>query len=44
MYMMYYMSMLRCGQLVCILIKTNHPYLRVGRHRDVYPLDAQLHQ
>jgi hypothetical protein len=32
MYVMYYASMLRCWQLVWILVKTNHPYLRVGRH------------
>jgi hypothetical protein len=32
MYAMYYASMLRCWQLVKILVRTNHPYLRVGRH------------
>jgi hypothetical protein len=35
MYVMYYASMLRCWQLVRILVRTNHPYLRVGRH--TYP-------
>jgi hypothetical protein len=30
MYVMYYTSMLRCWQLVRILVKTNHPCLRVG--------------
>jgi hypothetical protein len=29
---MYYVSMLRCWQLISILVKTNHLYLRVGRH------------
>jgi hypothetical protein len=32
MYMMYYVSMLRCWQLVRILVKTNHHFLRVGCH------------
>jgi hypothetical protein len=32
MYVMYYTSMLRCWQLVRILVMTNHPYLRVGCH------------
>jgi hypothetical protein len=32
MYVMYYASMLRCWQLVRILVRTNHPCLRVGRH------------
>jgi hypothetical protein len=32
MYVMYYASMLQCWQLVMILVKTNHPCLRVGRH------------
>jgi hypothetical protein len=32
MYAMYYVSMLRCWQLVRILVRTNHPWLRVGRH------------
>jgi hypothetical protein len=29
---MYYTSMLRCCQLLRILVRTNHPCLRVGRH------------
>jgi hypothetical protein len=33
MYEMYYVSMLRYWQLVRILVRTNHPCLRVGRHR-----------
>jgi hypothetical protein len=33
MYVMYYVSMFRCWQLIRILVKTNHPCLRVGRHR-----------
>jgi hypothetical protein len=28
----YYTSMFRCWQLVRNLIKTNHPYLRLGHH------------
>jgi hypothetical protein len=32
MYVMYYAPMLWCWQLVRILVKTNHPYLRIGRH------------
>jgi hypothetical protein len=32
MYVMYYASMIQCWQLVMIIIRTNHPYLRVGRH------------
>jgi hypothetical protein len=32
MYAMYYVSMLQCWQLVRILVRTNHPYLRVERH------------
>jgi hypothetical protein len=31
MYAMYYASMVRCWQLVRILVWTNHPHLRVGR-------------
>jgi hypothetical protein len=34
MYAMYYASMLRCWQLVRILVRTNHHCLRVGRHMD----------
>jgi hypothetical protein len=33
MYVMYYASMLQCWQLIMILIRTNHPCLRVGCHR-----------
>jgi hypothetical protein len=32
MYVMYYASMLWCWQLVRVLVRTNHPCLRVGRH------------
>jgi hypothetical protein len=32
MYAMYYASMLQCYQLVRILVRTNHPCLRVGCH------------
>jgi hypothetical protein len=32
MYVMYYASMIRCWQLIRILVRTNHPGLRVGRH------------
>jgi hypothetical protein len=32
MYAMHYASMLRCWQLVKILVRTNHPCLRVGCH------------
>jgi hypothetical protein len=35
MYAMYYASMLRCWQLIRILIMINYPCLRVGHHRDV---------
>jgi hypothetical protein len=28
----YYASMLRCWHLVWILVRTDHPYLGVGRH------------
>jgi hypothetical protein len=34
MYVIYYVSMFRCWQFVRILVKTKHPWLRVGRHRD----------
>jgi hypothetical protein len=34
MYAMYYASTLRCWQLVKILIRTNHPCLRVGCHTE----------
>jgi hypothetical protein len=33
MHVMYYASMLWCWQLVMILIKTNHHFLRVGCQR-----------
>jgi hypothetical protein len=36
MYVMYYASMLQCCQLVKILIRTNHPYLSVGRHNQAH--------
>jgi hypothetical protein len=32
MYVLYYASMLRCGHLVWILVRTNHPCLGVGCH------------
>jgi hypothetical protein len=37
MYVMYYAPTLQCWQLIRILVRTNHPCLRVGRHR-LYPL------
>jgi hypothetical protein len=36
MYVIYYALMLRCWQLVRILVKTNHPCLRVGHHNLKY--------
>jgi hypothetical protein len=38
MYVMYYVSMLQCWQFIWILVKTNHPFVRVGRHRGLVPL------
>jgi hypothetical protein len=35
MYVMYYASMLQCWQLIRILVRTNHPCLRVGHNRYV---------
>jgi hypothetical protein len=32
MYVMYNALMLQCCQLVCIMVRTNHPCLRVGCH------------
>jgi hypothetical protein len=32
MYVLYYVSMLRCWHLVWILVRTDHPYLGVGCH------------
>jgi hypothetical protein len=32
MYVMYYMPILWCWHLVRILVRTNHPYLRVACH------------
>jgi hypothetical protein len=32
MYAMYYAPMFQCWQLVRILVRTNHPCLRVGHH------------
>jgi hypothetical protein len=34
MYVMYYASILRCWKRVRILVRTNHPCLRVRRHTD----------
>jgi hypothetical protein len=34
MYAMYYTSMLWCSQLIMILVRTNHPFLRVRRHNN----------
>jgi hypothetical protein len=33
MYVLYYVSMLRCWHLIWILVKTDHPYLGVGCHK-----------
>jgi hypothetical protein len=43
MYAMHYLSMLRCWQLVRILVRTNHPCLRVGHHNGVggNPMEAR---
>jgi hypothetical protein len=43
MYVMYYASMLRCWQLVMILVKTDHPCLRVGRHSCYQSLTSIIH-
>jgi hypothetical protein len=42
MYVMYYASMLRCWQLVWILVKTNHLFLWVGRH-NIFMLRMIVH-
>jgi hypothetical protein len=34
MYVMCYASMLRCYQLIRLLVRTNHPCLRVGHHSE----------
>jgi hypothetical protein len=34
MYVLYYASMLRCLQLIWILVRSNHLYLSVGCHKD----------
>jgi hypothetical protein len=43
MYVMYYASILRCWQLVRILVRTNHPCLRVERHTDDPCLRVRCH-
>jgi hypothetical protein len=35
MYVIYYVPMLQCWQLVRILVKTNHPCLMVGCHKSL---------
>jgi hypothetical protein len=35
MYVLYYVSMLRCWHLVWILVRTDHPCLGVGCHREL---------
>jgi hypothetical protein len=42
MYAMYYVSMLRCWQLVRILVGTGHPCLWVGHHRSNASYSAAL--
>jgi hypothetical protein len=42
MYVIYYVPMLQCWQLVRILVKTNHPCLRVGYHRTRHPQASSL--
>jgi hypothetical protein len=42
MYVMYYALMLQCWQFVMILVKTNHPCLRVGRHTDHAEVRAEV--
>jgi hypothetical protein len=32
MYVLYYTSMLQCWHFVCVLVRTDHPCLGVGRH------------
>jgi hypothetical protein len=44
MYVMYYVTMLRCWQFVRILVNTNHPCLRVGRHRWYQSLTGIIHR
>jgi hypothetical protein len=41
MYAMYYASMLRYWQLIRIMVRTNHPCLRVGHHS--HPPSVELH-
>jgi hypothetical protein len=41
---MYYVTMLRCWQHVRILVKTNHPYLRVKRHSWYQSLMSIIHR
>jgi hypothetical protein len=43
MHVMYYASMLRYWQLVMIVVKTNHPCLRVGRHSWYQSLTGIIH-
>jgi hypothetical protein len=44
MYVMYYALILWCWQLVWILVKTNHPCLRVGRRIALNPHFIGLRQ
>jgi hypothetical protein len=41
MYVLYYASMLRCWHLIRILVRTNHPCLGVGCHRNKHPRSTQ---
>jgi hypothetical protein len=43
MYAMYYASMLQCWQLVRILVRTNHPCLRVECHSWYQSLTSIIH-
>jgi hypothetical protein len=42
MYVMHYASILQCWQLVRILIRTNHPCLRVECHNSIVRSKAGL--
>jgi hypothetical protein len=42
MYVMYYALILQCWQLIMILVKTNHPYLRVGCHIGIVNVGEDL--
>jgi hypothetical protein len=43
MYVMYYVLMLWCWKLIMILVKTNHPCLRVGHHSSYQSITSIIH-